>query len=138
MKTRFQDIVANDLDVIEQTLHGVTDSLHRQFANMLYSTVSQVCEVSGNTVNVKEEGSFEAAFMAMLEKIEFSVDRDGNVSMPEIHGDSRRMLAALENSSPEYKERVAALKERKRAEALARETDRRGKFVQYGRNPCES
>jgi hypothetical protein len=79
--------------------------------------------------------------MAMLEKIEFGIDKDGTVILPEIHvspefGD--RMMAALENTSQEYKDRIEAVKTRKTAEALGRETERKAKFVRYGPEPCVS
>ena len=79
--------------------------------------------------------------MAMLEKIELAVDKDGTVSMPQLHvspelGD--RMMAALENTSQDYKDRVEELKARKTVEALAREAERKAKFGRYGPEPCGS
>ena len=141
LETRFEDIVNNNLDIIVRSFGALAESLHQQFATMLYSTVNDVCERTGNTVDAKVEGSLEAAFMAVLEKIELGVDHNGNVSMPEFHVSpdvGKRMLAALENSPPEYKERIEALKTRKTAEALAREAERKAKFVRYGPDICES
>lgn len=140
LETRFEDIVDHNLDVIASSLSRIGEALHQQFANMLYSTISGVCEATGNQVDAKAEGSLEAAFMAMLEKVEFAVDKEGNVSMPEIHvspDTGKRMLAALENSSPEYKERIEALKARKTTEALEREAARKAKFVRYGPEQCD-
>jgi hypothetical protein len=77
----------------------------------------------------------------MLEKIELGVDKDGTVSMPQLHVSpefGNRMMAALENTSQDYQDRVEALKARKTAEALARETERKAKFVRYGPEPCAS
>jgi hypothetical protein len=141
LETRFDDIVDNNLEVIERSLRSITESLHQQFAKMIYSNISAVCEASGNTVDTKAEGSIEAAFIAMLEKIEFAVDRDGNISMPEFHVSpetGQKMLDALKNAPPGYQERVEALKARKTAEALAREAERRAKFVEYGPDACAS
>jgi hypothetical protein len=141
LETRFDEIVNNDLAVIERSFSHVSEGIHRQFAQMLYSTVGEACKQSGNVIDAKAESSLEAAFMAMLEKIELGIDKDGTVSMPEIHVSpavGERMMAALENTPQEYKDRVEALKARKIAEAQAREAERKAKFVRYGPEPCAS
>ena len=109
--------------------------MHRQFAQMLYSTVGAACDQTGNTVDAKAEGSLENAFMAMMEKVQFSVDKNGKVNLPEVHVApyiGARMIAALEATPPEYKERLEALKARKIEEALGREVERKAKFARYG------
>ncbi len=141
LETRLDDIVNNDLSVIERSVNHIGEAMHQQFAQMLYTTVGEACDQSGNTIDAQAEGSLEGAFMAMLEKIELAVDKDGTVSMPQLHvspelGD--RMMAALENTSQDYKDRVEELKARKTVEALAREAERKAKFVRYGPEPCGS
>ncbi len=108
--------------------------MHRQFAQMLYSTVGAACDQTGNTVDAKAEGSLENAFMAMMEKVQFSVDKNGKVNLPTLlpPDTGARMMAALEAASPEYKERLEAIKARKIEEALGREAERKAKFACYG------
>ncbi len=141
LETRFDDIIKNDLAVIERNFNQVRETMHKQFAEMFYSTVTAACNQSGNIVDAQAAGSLEEAFMAALEKIEFGIDKDGTVHIPEVHvspGLGDRMLAALESTSQEYQDRIEALKARKTAEALARETERKAKFVCYGPYPCAS
>ena len=141
LETRFDDIVANDLGLIERSIQHIVEAMDRQFAVMFYSSMSSACDRTGNVVDAKAEGSPEAAFMAMIEKIDFAVDRDGNVPLPQIHAGREafeRMVTALEATPPEYRERFEALKARKTEEALQREAERKAKFVRYGSDPCAS
>lgn len=135
VETQFQDLVNNDLVAIERNARHLINAMQRQFSQMIYSTVGAACDQSGNTVDAKAEGSLEDAFMAMIEKIQFSANKDGKVNLPEIHVDpdtGARMIAALEAASPKYKERIEILKARKTKEALEREVERKAKFVRYG------
>lgn len=131
----FDAIIANDLDIIPRNLNHLLDELDRQFAHMMYATVAQACERTGNTVNAQDSGGLPQAFLAMLERIEFMATKDGVVDLPEIHVNPEvgaRMIAALEAASPEFKAEVEALKARKVAEALEREAARKARFVGYG------
>jgi len=135
VETQFQDLVDNDLGAIDRSAQHLIEAMHRQFAQMLYSTVSAACDQTGNTVDAKAEGSLEDAFMAMIEKIQFSADKNGKVNLPEVHvapDTGARMIAALEATSPEYKDRLEVIKARKIEEALGREVERKAKFVCYG------
>lgn len=135
IETRFQDLIDNDLDAIGRSMRQLIESIRIQFVQMLYSTLAEACDQTGNTVDAKAEGSLENAFMAMMEKIQFVADKSGKVSLPEIHvapETGARMMAALEAAPPEYIERLEAVKARKIADALAREVERKAKFARYG------
>ena len=135
VETQFQDLVDNDLGAIDRSAQHLIEAMHRQFAQMLYSTVSVACDQTGNTIDAKAEGSLENAFMAMIEKIQFSVGKNGKVNLPEVRvapDTGARMIAALEATSPEYKERLEVIMARKIEEALGREVERKAKFARYG------
>lgn len=135
IETQFQDLVDNDLGSIDRAAQHFIETMHRQFAQMLYSTVGAACDQTGNTVDAKAEGSLANAFMAMMEKVQFSVDKNGKVNLPEVHvapDIGARMIAALEATPPEYKARLEILKARKIEEALEREAERKAKFARYG------
>jgi hypothetical protein len=141
LETRFDEIANNDLTIIERNLRQLREAIDRQFAKMFYSTVEEACNQSGNTIDARAAGSLEAAFISMLEKIELGIDKDGTVSLPEIHASpelGERMLATLEGTSQEYQDRIEALKARKTAEAVAREAERKARFVRYGPKSCAS
>lgn len=135
IETQTQDFVDNNLDVIEHAVRHLVADMERQFAQMFYSTISAACDQSGNTIDAKSEGSLTDAFIAMIEKIQFSADKNGNVAYPELHAGPEtvnRMVAELEAAPPEYRERVDAITARKTAEALEREAKRKAKFARYG------
>jgi hypothetical protein len=134
LTAHFDDLIGGDLDQISRTFKEVTDGLSRQFAQMMYSTVSEVADKSGNVVNAKDLGIPEA-FIAMMEKVDFSADKNGNIRLPEIHvgrDGADRILKTLEAQPQEFRDRVEAIKAKKREEALTREAERKAKFVNYG------
>jgi hypothetical protein len=141
LKTPFDHLIENDLSILDRSFSQIAETMHRQFAEMLYSTVAEACDQSGNTVDAQAQGSLEEAFMAMIERIQFAVNKDGTVTLPEIHTSpetAERMWAALEGASPEFREQFEILKARKTEEALAREAERKAKFARYGSEPCAS
>jgi hypothetical protein len=71
----------------------------------------------------------------MLEKIEFSANKAGEVTLPEIHLGTdtfNQFTRAMQESTQAYKAMVEDIKARKVAEALERESARKAKFVRYG------
>lgn len=130
----FEDIVKHDLGLIDRFAQKLAQDMERQFAQMMYSAISTVCDQTGNTVDAKAAGACEA-FAEMLEKIQFSADKSGKVNFPELHGGPEavaRIQKALENAPPEYHQRIEEIQARKIAEALDREAKRKARFVRYG------
>ncbi len=131
----FDKVVNHDLTVIDQVLDQLSGSMERQFAQMMYSTVSAAAEAVGNTVSAKAAGSPHEAFAQMLEKMEFSADKFGNVSLPTLHL-APETFQALErsaaNAPPEFHQRIEEIKARKAEEAVGREIQRKARFVRYG------
>jgi hypothetical protein len=133
-ETNFQDIVDHKLELIDECVQHLTEGMHRQFAQMLYSTVHDSCDRTGNVVEAKVM-PLENAFIAVMEKVSFSADRHGVVRLPEVHTHpdmAKKMMAAVENAPAEYKQRLEQIKARKSKEAIEREAERKTKFVRYG------
>jgi hypothetical protein len=131
----FDKIVNHDLTVIDQVLDQLAKSMERQFAQLLYSTVSAAAESVGNTVDAKLAGSPYEAFAQMLEKVQFSADKFGKVSPPEIHlapEAFQALQASFADAPPEIHQRIEAIRARKTADALEREARRKARFVRYG------
>lgn len=129
-ETPFASIVEGNLNLIPQMINSISEQMAAGQMRMLYDTMSKSCDESGQTVSAAELGN-AAAFLAMLRKIEFGVDRDGNVSMPQIHaapGTAEKMMADLEAQPPEFKAEVERIKAEKSEEALERERLRRSRF----------
>ncbi|PMS37088.1 hypothetical protein B0G57_11575 [Trinickia symbiotica] len=135
VETQFQHLVDNDLDTIYRNVQTLRDAMHRQFATMLYSTMSSVCEQTGNMVDAKAAGSVENALLEMMEKIELVADHNGEVRLPQIHASpetAAHMAESLSAVSPEFKQRLDDILQLKREEAIARESERKAKFARYG------
>lgn len=131
----FDAVIKHDLGVIERNLHHIVEEMDRQFAQMMYATVAQACDTTGNSVDAQAHENLAEAFMEAIERLQFSASREGVVDMPQLHLSSdihARMLAALNAAPPEFIEKMEALKARKIAEAQAREVERKAKFVGYG------
>lgn len=126
----FADIVEGDLTLIPRTVASISEQMTAAQMRMLYATMSKSCDEHGQTVSAAEMGN-AAAFLAMLQKIEFGVDRDGNVSLPQIHaapGTAKAMIADLEAQPPEFMAEVERIKAEKSEDALARERLRLSRF----------
>lgn len=130
-----ESIAAHDVKVLERCFNSFQEDMEAQFASMIYSSLSKVCDQTGNVVDAKESGSLPLAFLEMLEKIEFSANKAGEVTLPEIHLGTdtfNQFTRAMQESTPAYKAMVEDIKARKVAEALERESARKAKFVRYG------
>lgn len=129
-ETPFAGIVEGDLTLIPRMINSIAEQMTAAQMRMLYDTLSKSCDENDQTVSAAELGN-AAAFLAMLRKIEFGVDRDGNVSMPQIHASpatAKAMMADLEAQPPEFEAEVERIKAEKGEEALARERLRRSRF----------
>jgi hypothetical protein len=127
---KFRDVVQGNLDIIPTTLIQAVASLNRQLMESLYKTLSDACDKTGNVVSTKETGSFAASFMEMFSRIDFGVDHDGNVSLPEIHTgeDPAKLIAELEAQPPEFHAEFQRLKAEKTEQALEKEALRKSRF----------
>lgn len=127
----FKDIADNDLSLIARAIQPISEDMSRQFAQRMYGVVSAAAESVGNVVDAKIAGSVTASLIEMMSKIELGVDRDGNVSMPQIHVGPEaydKLAKALENLEPEVAAELERLKKEKSQQALEREAERRAKF----------
>lgn len=131
----FEDLVKHDLGVIDRFAQKLAQDMERQFAQMMYSTVSAAANQAGNTVDAKTAGSTREAFAEMIEKIQFAADKFGQVRLPEIHAGpeaAAKLKKSLDDAPPEFQHRIEEIKARKIAEALDREAQRKARFVRYG------
>lgn len=127
----FREIADNDLSLIARSILPVCEDMSRQFAQNMYGVVGAAAERVGNVVDAKAAGSVGASLIEMMSKIELGVDRDGNVSMPQIHAGAEayeKLVSAMENMDPAVVAEFERLKQEKSRQALEREAERRAKF----------
>ncbi len=127
----FKDIADNDLSLIARTILPMNDEMEKQFAINMYGVVGAAAEKVGNVVSAQAAGSFSQSMLEMFKKIELWVDRDGNISMPQIHvgpGMSERIANEMQNVPPEIEAEIEQIKAKKVRAALDRELERKAKF----------
>lgn len=127
---KWDDIVDQNLSIIPTSIVSIGTDMAEQQVKMMFHSVSAACDRSGNVVDAAERPLADA-FMEMLEKIEFGVDRSGEVSLPSIYvppdtGD--RMIGELEGQPEEYQQRVKCIIEAKKTAALDAEKARLNRF----------
>jgi len=130
ISVKFEDVILGRIAVVPNTLNELFQAMHESFVRNLYKTVSDACDQSGNVVNARD--GIAKAFIDMLEKVEFSVGRDGSVSLPQIHvgpGGIESIKSNAELNSPEFQALSEEIIKRKSAEALDRESKRKAKFA---------
>ena len=131
----FQDIIDNNLEALEKYKNKLVSGFMQELMMVVYETVSESTKRTGNVVDAKGGGFKAEQFIEMLEKIEFGVDRNGNVSLPEIHAGpelAEKMLKELSAQGPEFEKRVQEITQKKSESALKREAERRSKFPSRG------
>lgn len=131
LQVQHKDIVENDLDAISRSMLPAVEDMHRQFALNMYGFIGEVAESVGNVVSNKETGSSAASFLEMLQKIKFGIDRDGEVSLPEIHmgpSQAEKFVTELKAQPPEFSEEVERIKTAKIEEARQEEAARKARF----------
>lgn len=129
MTLPFDRIVAGDAALILESVNSMSEDFHNQLMQSMYALINRTCEKTGNSVQATRT-TFPEAFEEMLEKIEFGVDRDGKVTMPELHtADADWARGTLDAQPPEYHERIQKLIDRKTSEAKEKELLRKSKFT---------
>lgn len=131
MTIPFKDIADNDLDLIGRTLIPINEDMQRQFSQNMYAVVGAAADKVGNVVNAKELGSFAQSMLEMFRKIELGVDRDGKVSMPQLHLNPEtyeRMAAEMQSIPPDVQAEIDRVKAAKIEAAYEREAERKAKF----------
>lgn len=131
IKIDYERVRNNDaqqlFDLIREFVSGFTS----QFSKSMYEEVSKSCEQVGNVVNKSLEMTNAESFIAMLEKIEFSVNEDGVVEMPSLHV-SKEFEEKLKNDKElqcsEFTAKVKKIRDQKVLEAKERELIRKNKF----------
>jgi hypothetical protein len=132
MSVKFADLMEGRLEALRETARNVADQMNGHFYRMMYQTISESAEKVGNVVSAKDAGSFAAGFIEMFRRIEFGVDRDGQVRMPEIHVGPdmvEKFHGELLSQPPEYHAEIERLKKEKTEAALERERERKARFV---------
>ncbi|WP_354674950.1 hypothetical protein [Cupriavidus alkaliphilus] len=126
----FDAIKLGRLEIIQQQADALIKSMHDSFERLMIEMVSDGADRVGNSIQSK--GSTAAALIAMFEKIEFGVDRQGKASLPTIvispqdaYKFAPERLAA---EMPDYQARLDKIAMQKAESAELAEQQRRARF----------
>lgn len=125
MKWDRDDLLAGNFEAFLVQLDAASNELGEKLLGMFFKTMDAVTESTGNIVDAGgEKFSFEL-LVETLEKIEWSLDDEGELVMPSIimHPDQMKNLPA--EATPAQKAELDELKRRKKEELLAQRRSRR-------------
>ena len=126
------DIINHETTIIESYVETMVDQFYSSMMTHLFQTVEEGAEAVGNKISRNEHGGdISVGFLAMLEKIEFGVDRHGRATRPTIHvapSTGKDFLEALQSQPPEHHLKVEVLMIEKEKKAVALEAERISKF----------
>ena len=127
----YEDITKNDINQLFQLLDTFIEELSSKTIQGMFQTISESCDKVGNTVNQKEHSSQAEAFLEMLKKVEFSVNENGQVELPQIHvgtGAAEPLIQSLEAQDEEFHAEVERIKQEKSEAALKKEKLRLNRY----------
>jgi hypothetical protein len=126
------DIINHETAILEKYVDTMVGQLYAALMEHLFKTVGEAAESVGNTLGRDDHGgNIPAGFLAMLEKIEFGVDRYGRAKRPTMHvafSTGKTFIEALQSQPIEYHLKLEVLSEEKETKAIARETERISRF----------
>lgn len=131
-----RDVVQHNTALLPNHFVKLAEEIHVTFMRELFQTISASTDRSGNKVSQAEAGSPAQVFLEALTKIEFGVDREGKVSLPEFHlsPDAHdNMMASLEAQDDAFRAKIDQIMAEKSEAALKREAERKAKFKRQGR-----
>jgi hypothetical protein len=125
-------VVSNDLQTLLRFIESSARGLVSQMHQLLFQRVGEAAESAGNVVSLRDHQSLADTYIELLSTVEFSIDRHGNLSFPELGGGSsdlwQRFQAMLQEQGPEFFQRVEAIAREKALAAIKREQERLAKY----------
>ena len=126
------DIINHETTIIESYIETIVEQFYSSLMEHLFQTAGEAANSAGNNIGRNEHGgNIPAGFLAMLERIEFGVDRHGRATRPTMHvapATGKDLLEALKSQPAEYHLKLEMLSLEKEKEAIVRETERISKF----------
>lgn len=132
LEYKFEDVRNYNIEQLYKFIHDLSEEMSSQMTKSIYETLGASCDKIGNTIDATQMSLSNAeAFLEMLKKIEFGVDKHGNVTMPQLHlhpSQSEKFVKDIESQPQEYHRKVEEIKQKKYAQAIQKEKQRLSKF----------
>jgi hypothetical protein len=127
----YEDLIKNDINQFFKFFKTFVEGFTSQTMQGMFQTISESCDKVGNTVNQKKYASQAEAFLEGLKKVEFSVNKNGQVELPQIHvgtDAAEPLMQSLKAQDEEFHAEVERIKQEKSDAALRKEKVRRNKY----------
>ena len=128
---RLDDVRTNNLEAWLQSHDRQIQQRLGSFEKSFIEKLEQSTASSGNTVDAADHASRAEAYLAMLRKIEYGVDRNGEVSEPQSLSSpegAARWREELSKQPESFHQELAAVKRQKHEEALEKDRQRKARF----------
>lgn len=129
---KYEDVKNYKIEQLYNFINNFSEQMSSQMTKTIYETLGASCDKIGNTIDATQMSLSNAeAFLEMLKKIEFGVDKHGNVTMPQFHlhpSQSEKFVKELKEQDEAYNQKVEEIKQEKCAQAIKKENDRLLKF----------
>ncbi|RFC35769.1 MAG: hypothetical protein DID90_2727554269 [Candidatus Nitrotoga sp. LAW] len=131
LKVDYTSIANNDIQTLFKFISDFVEGFTSQIVAKMFKTLSDACDKSGNVVKQSDHTSKAAAFLATLKTIEFSVNENGEVELPQLHippDGAQAFFDELNSQGEEFNNEVAIIKKEKSAAAIEKERSRLSKY----------
>jgi hypothetical protein len=117
--------------IIDNNISNFIEGFTSQVVRQMFETISDACDKSGNVVKQSDYSSKAEAFLKMLKTIEFSVNENGQVVLPQLHigpEGAQAFIDELNGQSEEFHKEVERIKKEKSEAAIEKEKARLSKY----------
>lgn len=126
-------ILVNDLSTLPEFIEGITTKFIRQLKELLFQRVAESDGRAGGALSLqgKDPDTIAQDYLNFMRRMDFSVDREGNVQQPEMRMHPSAALkfhSAIQRQGAEYHRQLDEIIQQKSEEALRVEALRRAKF----------
>lgn len=131
LSVNYDDIARNNAQCLFDFMNKFIEDFAAQAISGMFKTVNETCEKSGNVVNQSDFQSRADAFLEMLRTVDFYVNEQGQVELPQLHlpaGHGSSLFDELSAQGEEFHKEVERIKAEKSKKALTLEKERRSKF----------
>lgn len=124
-------IVNNDIQSLFEFLDNLINGFTSQVISQMYKKVLEACDKSGNIINQSDYTSNAKAIIEMLKTIEFKVNENNQVELPQFHFgsgvDIKKLISELKQDS-EFITEFERIKKDKSESAIDKEKVRLSKY----------
>lgn len=128
----YSNIRLYKIEFFYRFIEDFIEQISSQMENTMFKTIGDSCDKSGNVVDTKQKiMTNPEAFLEVLQKIEFSVNKDGEVLLPTMYlhpSKSQKFMEDLKAQGEDFQNKIEEIKKEKSEQALKKEKQRLEKF----------